>query len=60
MTKQRNQANVALPIHTVKDVTFSEGTNRTMEDAVTMKLYNGGSRPSLNGTRANGTRLSRH
>ncbi len=47
MTQQRNSQNAngtALPSHTVGSVTFAEGTNRKMEDAVTMKLYNGASR----------------
>lgn len=48
MTRQDNADNangVALPNHTVRAVTFSEGTARTMTDAVTMKLFNGASRP---------------
>ena len=47
MAQQRNADNangVALPNHTVRSVTFAEGTNRTMESAVTIKLYNGASR----------------
>jgi hypothetical protein len=47
MNQQRNSQNAngtALPSHTVGSVTFAEGTNRKMEDAVTMKLYNGASR----------------
>ena len=43
MARQRNANNangVALPNHTVRVVTFSDGTNRAMTDAVTMKLYN--------------------
>ena len=48
MTRQKNADNangVALPNHTVRGVTFSEGTARTMTDAVTIKLFNGASRP---------------
>ena len=44
MTRQRNQQNAngtALPNHTVGTVTFSEGTLRPMNNAVTMKAYNG-------------------
>jgi len=49
MAQQRNATNangVALPNHTVRAVTFAEGASRTMEDAVTIKLYNGASRAS--------------
>ena len=48
MNRQKNVSNangVALPSLTVANVTFAEGTNRTMIDAVTMKAYNGASRP---------------
>lgn len=45
MTEQRIQAgSTDLPSHTVSGVQFAEGTYRTMEDAVTMKAYNGASR----------------
>lgn len=43
---QRTSATEALPSHTVSGVTFNDGTNRTMEDAVAMKNYNGASRRS--------------
>jgi hypothetical protein len=49
--KNPNNANgVALPSLTVHNVTFAERTNRTMNHAVTIKLYNGGSRPNFNFT----------
>lgn len=57
MTQQRNSSNangVPLPNLTVHSVTFSEGTGRIMEDAVTMKLYNGASR-APDGFTDNGT-----
>ena len=47
MQQQRNANNangVALPAHTVRAVTFTEGTNRNMNNAVTIKAYNGASR----------------
>jgi hypothetical protein len=46
MTRQKNANNangVALPSLTVNGVTFAEGTNRTMNNAVTMKAWNGAS-----------------
>jgi hypothetical protein len=46
MTRQKNVSNangIALPSLTVASVTFAEGTNRTMIDAVTMKANNGAS-----------------
>ncbi len=46
MTRQNNANNangVALPSLTVEGVTFAEGTNRTMNHAVTMKAWNGAS-----------------
>jgi hypothetical protein len=48
MTQQKNANNAngtALPSLTVSGVTFAEGTQRTMNDAVTIKNYNGSSRP---------------
>ena len=46
MTSQRMQAGSnVLPSHTVAGVQFADGTDRTMEHAVTMKAYNGASRP---------------
>jgi hypothetical protein len=48
MAQQRNANNAngaALPSLTVSGVTFTEGATRTMDDAVTMKNYNGSSRP---------------
>ena len=48
MTSQRSQAgSTVLPSHTVSGVQFAEETQRTMEDAVTMKAYNGASRPNF-------------
>lgn len=47
MQQQRNANNangLAVPNHTVQAVTFQDGTNRTIADAVTIKLYNGASR----------------
>jgi hypothetical protein len=47
--KSANNANgVALPNLTVGGVTFAEETDRTMNDAVTMKSYNGSSRANFN------------
>jgi hypothetical protein len=46
MTRQKNANNangVALPSLTVRSVTFAENTNRTMNNAVTMKAWNGAS-----------------
>ena len=46
MTRQKNANNangVALPSLTVRNVTFAENTNRTMNNAVTMKAWNGAS-----------------
>lgn len=46
MTRQKNADNangVALPSLTVRSVTFADGTNRTMNNAVTMKAWNGAS-----------------
>lgn len=48
MTRQKNANNangVALQSLTVQSVTFAESTNRTMNNAVTMKLWNGASKP---------------
>lgn len=48
MTKQKNTSNangVPLPSHQVRNVIFADGTNRTMNHAVTMKLFNGASKP---------------
>lgn len=53
MTQQKNSNNangVALPSLTVRNVTFAEGTNRTMNNAVTMKAWNGASRPATSFT----------
>lgn len=44
MQKQRSMATAALPSHTVRNILFKDGTNRIMEDAVSMKRYNGASR----------------
>ncbi len=44
MQSQRTSATKALPSHAVSGITFTDGTNRTMEDAVAMKNYNGASR----------------
>jgi hypothetical protein len=49
MTQQKSANNtngVALPSLTVRNVTFAEGTNRTINNAVTMKAWNGASRPA--------------
>ncbi|SKB09353.1 hypothetical protein SAMN02745166_05136, partial [Prosthecobacter debontii] len=46
MTRQKNADNangVALPSLTVRNVTFAENSNRTMNNAVTMKAWNGAS-----------------
>ena len=46
MTRQKNANNangIALPSLSVANVTFVEGTNRTMIDAITMKANNGAS-----------------
>jgi hypothetical protein len=51
MTEQKNANNAngaALPNLTVGGVTFAEGTNRTMNHAVTIKGYNGSSRANFN------------
>jgi hypothetical protein len=47
MTSQRQQSNIPLPAHTVLGVAFKEGSDKIMEDAVTMKGYNGSSRPPM-------------
>ena len=48
MSSQRLQAgNTDPPSHTVSGVQFADGTNRTMVDAVTMKAFNGASRPNF-------------
>ena len=57
MTQQKNANNangVALPSLTVGSVTFAENTNRTMNHAVTMKQWNGASRPSSSFTDSDG------
>jgi hypothetical protein len=46
MTRQKNASNangIALPSLTIANVTFAEGSNRTMIDAITMKANNGAS-----------------
>lgn len=47
MAKQRAAANKALASLTVNGVVFTEGSARTMDDAVAMKHYNGSSRRNL-------------
>ncbi len=50
MNAQRQQAalaNAPLPAHSVEGVRFADGTGRTMEHALTIKAYNGSSRPSF-------------
>ncbi len=50
MNRQKDSSNanvIPLPNHTVGNVTFADGTSRTMVDAVTMKAYNGASRPDF-------------
>ena len=45
MTRQRMQSgSTILPFHAMSGVQFADETGRTMEDAVTMKAYNGASR----------------
>jgi hypothetical protein len=43
MDRQRRAATKPLPTLTVNDVTFRDGTGRTMDDAVAIKHYNGSS-----------------
>jgi hypothetical protein len=57
MTRQKNENNangVDLPNLTVRNVTFAENTNRTINNAVTMKAWNGASAAPSNFTDPDG------
>jgi hypothetical protein len=47
MQKQRAASSEPVPAHKVENVIFTDGTARTMEDAVAIKAYNGSSKSNI-------------